>query len=608
MRTTFTFLLLLFILGKCFSQQNFLVNEGSLNSNEEFLSATQTTDKNYVAVGYTTVNSVDSNIHMVKVDRNGILLWTKTITGGGHDVAIGVISTTDGGFAISGTLHDKMALLKFDSLGNLLWNKQYDELKGSIGRSMVQTSDGYLMAGGITADGNFDSSIAYLIKTDASGNVLWSKKYFTASAYSIINDLKPTKDGNYVFLSENKKSNDSAWVVKIDPSGNVLWAKYFFDAVSKTSGYSILPTIDAGYLVSGTRTNLSNNGFLLKLTPAGAKIWSKTTNTDGSADIVFHSSVSGVEGGYATMGSATTPDSNFYYLLKADESGALQFTKTLKKASNDNKGTFFSAITSVSDGYLVAGSVRDASGFLDGNLLRLDLNYSSCKPSTGTYGTIIDYGTLNTGQTTPVSGSTVVTIDNVTISVTGVQTLVCTALPLNLISFNATLQKKSVLLQWTTAQEVNTAYFNVEKSQDGKMFTAFKQAAAAGNASGVSSYSITDAQPFAGESWYRLKMVDKDGQYVYSNAIAINNLLQKTITINPNPVANVLNLNVQSLTAGKATIVISDVNGKLLLQKAITVSSGSNIIPLAVDQLTKGMYILKFVQDNYTENLKWIKQ
>jgi hypothetical protein len=607
MRTTFTFLLL-FFLGNCFSQQNFLVNEGSLNSNEEFLSATQTTDKNYVAVGYTTINSTDSNMHLVKVDRNGILLWTKTISGGGHDVAIGVISTADGGFAISGTLHDKMALLKFDSSGNLLWNKQYDEFKGSIGRSIVQTSDGYIMAGGITPDGNFDSSIAYLIKTDESGNVQWSKKYFTASAYSIINYIKPTRDNNYVFLSENKRSNDSAWVVKIDPSGNILWARYFFDAANQTIGYSILPTLDGGYVVSGTRFHLTNNGFLLKLNASGTKVWSKTTNTDGIANVVFHSSVSGIDGGYATLGSVSTSDSNFYYLLKTDTSGALQFTKTLKKPSNDPQGTFYSAVTSVSDGYLAAGSVRDASGFLDGTLLKLDLNYISCKPSTGKYGTIVDYGTLRTGHNTPVSGSTVVTVDNVTISVTGSQTLVCTALPLNLISFDAALQNKSVLLQWKTAQEVNTAYFNVEKSQDGKMFSAFKQVAAAGNASGVSGYSITDVQPFAGESWYRLKMVDKDGQYVYSNAIAINNLLQKTIAINPNPVAGVLNLNVESLTAGNATILISDVNGKLLLQKTITVSSGSNLIPVAVDHLAKGMYILKFVQDNYVENLKWIKQ
>ncbi len=607
MRTTFTFLLL-FIVGNCFSQQNFLVNEGSLNSNEEFLSAAQTTDRNYVAVGYTTVNSTDSNMHLVKVDRNGILTWTKTITGGGHDVAIGVISTSDGGFAISGTLNKKMALLKFDASGTLLWNKQYDELNGSIGRSMVQTSDGYLIAGGITSDGNFVNSIAFLIKTDVSGNVQWSKKYFTSSAYSIINDIKPTIDGNFVFLSENKKSNDSAWIVKIDPSGNVLWAKYLFDAASQTQGYSILPTVDGGYVVSGTRFNVSNNGFVLKLNNNGARVWSKTTNGDATVNIVLHSSVSGVDGGYATLGSAITPDSNFYYLLKANETGGLQFTKTLKKASGDLYGTFYSAITSVSDGYLVAGSVRDASGFLDGTLLRLDLNYSSCKPSTGQYGTTIDYGTVSTGQTTPVSGSTVVTSDVVTITSTGVQTLVCTALPLNLISFDATLQKKSVLLQWKTAQEVNTAYFNVEKSQDGKVYNAFKQVSAAGNASGISSYSTTDDQPFAGKSWYRLKMVDKDGQYVYSNDIAINNLLQKTISINPNPVTSILNLNIQSLSAGNATIEISDINGKLLLQKTITVSSGSNLIPLTVDHLAKGMYILKFVQDSYTENLKWVKQ
>jgi hypothetical protein len=607
MKTTFTFLLS-FLVFNCFSQQNFSINEGSLNSNEEFLSATQTTDRNYVAAGYTTANSVDSSIYLVKVDRNGTLLWTKTLAGGGHDVAIGVVNTSDGGFAVSGTLNRKMALLKFDASGALSWNKQYDELSGSIGRGVVQTSDGYLIAGGISPDVNFVNSIAYLIKTDASGNVQWSKKYFAATPYSIINDIKPTSDGNLIFLSQNRNSQDTSWVVKINPSGDVLWSTYITDSVSHTYGYSILQNTEGGYVISGTRFNHTTNGFILKLHPAGSKDWSVTTNTDGVANVYLTSTITGPQGGYATLGSVSTNDSNFYYVLKASETGDVQFTRTIKKAVNDTRGTFFSAITSFEDGFLIVGSVRDQSGFLDGTLLRLDLNLHGCRPSTGHFGTLSNYGIVNSGNVSVVSGSTTVSTDAVSITSTGVQTLICTALPLNLLSFNATLQNKSVMLQWKTAQEVNTSYFSIEKSQNGKTFSGFKQVPAAGNTPGISTYSATDDQPLAGTSWYRLKMVDKDGQFAYSDAVEINNLLQRTISINPNPVASVLNLNVASLAAGNATIQISDINGKLLFQKSISVSSGSNVIPLAVDRLVKGMYVLKFVQDSYTENLKWVKQ
>ena len=100
MRATITCLLLFFaIFG--FSQQNFLINEGTSGSNEEFYHAAQTKDGNFVSIGYTDVNDPNYDMLIFKVDLNGIRLWTKTISGGGYDEAFGIVATDDGGFALS---------------------------------------------------------------------------------------------------------------------------------------------------------------------------------------------------------------------------------------------------------------------------------------------------------------------------------------------------------------------------------------------------------------------------------------------------------------------------------------------------------------------------
>ena len=283
-------------------------------------------------------------------------------------------------------------------------------------------------------------------------------------------------------------------------------------------------------------------------------------------------------------------------------------TKTVKKASNDFFGTYYSVINTKEGGYLVCGSVRDASGFLDGALLKFDVNFSNCRPSSGVYGNIVDYGTMATASLTVVAGAAVTTTGATSISATTNYALICTALPLNLISFTAFPQNNEVRLQWKTAQEINTAYFDVEKSRDGKGFTAFKQVSAAGNSSNVITYNQTDDQPLAGKSWYRLKMVDRDGEYAYSNAVAVNTVIQKNISVNPNPVHNMLNLYVQSTSAANASIQVLDMNGKLLLQKKTVVATGANRITFDVSRFAKGIYLIKLQQDNTIKKLKWVKE
>lgn len=607
MKTIFTCFFLV-CAAHTFSQDyNFKLNNGSTGSNEEFYSVAQIADGSFVAVGYTTVNAPNHGIFIVNINKSGNQLWTKTISSEGIDTGFSVTSTADGGFAVCGSLNNKMVILKFDNAAGLQWTKQYTESNGGVARKILQTSDkGYMIAGEVSD--NVQSAQSYLIKTDESGNAEWAKKYFVSSSFSMIKELKPTSDGNFIFLANNSGANDTACIVKINTGGDVLWANYFGDAGNRTVGAAILQTNDGGYVIAGSRYKARSNGFALKLNSAGVKLWSQTTDADGAANIKFNTTVVGHDGGYAILGSGSTKDSNFYYAINIESTGTLQWSKTNRKADNDKLGSFYNVINSKDGGYAVVGSVLDNSGFLDGMMMKLDFNFATCRPDIGSYGSLKEYGTLTAAQPLVAAGEPVVSNVETGVSSTSVNHIVCSVLPLNLVYLNATLQKNSAELQWQTAQEINTSYFDVERSTNGRNFSAFKQVPATGNSNVKTNYYAFDNQPVAGKNWYRLKMVDKDGKYTYSYIVSVSNKLENSISINPNPVGNVLNLNVSNVNTSNAIIQITGMNGKLLMQANRVISNGFNSFPFDVSGFAKGIYIIKIIQDNNIQNLKWVKE
>ncbi|MBN8703175.1 MAG: T9SS type A sorting domain-containing protein [Bacteroidetes bacterium] len=108
-------------------------------------------------------------------------------------------------------------------------------------------------------------------------------------------------------------------------------------------------------------------------------------------------------------------------------------------------------------------------------------------------------------------------------------------LPIQLVSFNAEPENNThVNVWWETASEVNNEYFVVERSQDAKKFEPILWINAKGNSYTKINYSIVDSFPFQGVSYYRLKQIDFDGEYSYSNLVAVM-LKNESINIFPNP-------------------------------------------------------------------------
>jgi hypothetical protein len=136
-----------------------------------------------------------------------------------------------------------------------------------------------------------------------------------------------------------------------------------------------------------------------------------------------------------------------------------------------------------------------------------------------------------------------------------------TVLPIELLSFSASRENEGVRCNWITATEKNTDYFALESSRDGINFHEVYRTPAAGNSNTVQNYDYLDPNPGAGTRYYRLKNVDIDGQFDYSDLVSVDFSLSRAQQIYPNPTqewATVLT------DGGFDEIVVTDSQGQVV--------------------------------------------
>jgi hypothetical protein len=169
-------------------------------------------------------------------------------------------------------------------------------------------------------------------------------------------------------------------------------------------------------------------------------------------------------------------------------------------------------------------------------------------------------------------------------------------LPVQLINFGVTENRGKNLLQWTTAVESNSDYFSIERSSDGKNFTAIGTVKAAGFSSTDINYSFTDASPLTGINYYRLSQVDKDNSKNLSNTVAIINKSNESLNIATAQLSrsnNNMQVTVISAQNQKTSISLFDANGKLFLNETVQLQKGMNSIIKNTRALSSGIYYIK---------------
>ncbi len=274
----------------------------------------------YVLCGHSFSSDQDVSINrgledawLLKLNSSGTLIAQKTFGGSGTDIAYQVQPTPDGGYVfIGGTTSNDfdvsgnkgnadLWLVKLDSNLNLQFQKCLGGSDHEEGSSIQLTRDGGYIISGFSKsnDGDRDYSYghydAWIIRTDAYGNMLWQRSY-GGSNEDGARDVRQTADGGFIFVGYTLSTDgivgnlgglgeEDLWIVRLDSIGNVVWQKvvggskedyaFFIEESADNSGWII-----AGYSKSGDGLPAINKGqtdmWVLQIDNAGNVLWSKT--------------------------------------------------------------------------------------------------------------------------------------------------------------------------------------------------------------------------------------------------------------------------------------------------------------------------------------------
>jgi hypothetical protein len=156
-------------------------------------------------------------------------------------------------------------------------------------------------------------------------------------------------------------------------------------------------------------------------------------------------------------------------------------------------------------------------------------------------------------------------------------------LPVELSRFEAQLLAKGTRLSWTTAQEVNCAYFRIERSTDGRHFLSLGHIAGAGTTAQAQHYQYLDASARPALGYYRLAQVDVDGGTQYSAVRVVAAGEQAAAfhaQVYPNPLTAASTLQLATATAGPVTGTLHDALGRELLRFTLAATAGEQQLAL----------------------------
>ncbi|WEK37090.1 MAG: T9SS type A sorting domain-containing protein [Candidatus Pseudobacter hemicellulosilyticus] len=183
-------------------------------------------------------------------------------------------------------------------------------------------------------------------------------------------------------------------------------------------------------------------------------------------------------------------------------------------------------------------------------------------------------------------------------------------LPVTLRDFSARLVNDRVQLEWITAQEINNKQFTIERAGADRQFQPIGTVAGAGNSTTTKAYRFTDPSPLANLSYYRLVQTDLDGKeqrfdirYIVNRSGA-----SSLIAIAGNPFNTSLQAYISLDKPQQVTITLTDVNGKVLLNRQTRYAQGATALELPTARLPRGVYLLRAAGESLSEVHKVVKE
>ena len=418
----------------------------------------------------------------------------------------------------------------------------------------------------VTSTGTYNSSnrtVTFIINTNASNTITHTLKVkvntgsYQATVQHVNQVVETTSIPTGFAISS---SSQNKWVVVSNASHSSPYSLFIADAASAVTAR----------LVTTTAFPLTEKSLLT--------FWHSFNTEDGwDGGRIEISTNNGVT--YTDAGQYITSN-NYQNSVNVDGDG--------RKGFSGNSNGFIKTVVNLSS--FAGKSVRFRFVFTSDDFVGGEGWY------VDDINLISETGALNIGQFFDNNGTLVNTS-------AAYSTITNGTLPLTWGEFTATKQGNTSLLKWQTLQEINTAYFIIERSTDGENFTPLTKVAAAGNSTTTKTYQFTDNLPLNGNDYYRILQVDKDGKSSYSPIRTLAFLLKQVITITPNPAREKINVTING-NDKVLKIYLTDAVGKTVA----TFNMQGQYQQISLPNIASGVYYIKILGDGVSHTQKLVIQ
>jgi SdrD B-like domain/Secretion system C-terminal sorting domain len=457
-----------------------------------------------------------------------------------------------------------------------------------------------LNAAGSTAANNSDANVttgrtASITLAAGTTDLTWDMGIISTSRAAL---------GDYVWFDTNNNGIQDATergaagvTATLFNSSNVAIASTVTDA----NGFYMFNNLNPGQYTVGFTNLPVNTTFTTKnATGSTAANNSDVNIASGRTDVITLAAGTvrtdvdaGLISNFAAVGDFVWYDIDANGRQDAGEPGVPGVTVTLfdlngnrvASAVTDGRGRYF-----INNIPVPATGASFTIGFTD---LPINVVGYTIKNVPGAPATLNSNPNPATGVTDPFTllpGQIDLTIDAGVITSTG------GPLPVTITALSGVYTNGISKLNWATVSEQNFSHFEVEYSTTGNNFTFLGKVSGAGNSNSRIEYGFNHLQPVTGLNYYRLKMVDLDGRYTYSNVVALNVSI-KGLTISsvfPNPFIDKVNIAVAAASKEKVSIRLFDNAGKLVYNNETVTQLGNNNFTISnLGKLAAGTYIIQ---------------
>lgn len=336
----------------------------------------------FIAVGHTgSFGAGSSDIYVVVMDGDGSPVFTRTWGGSGVEQVGNAAIGPDGDVLIVGFTNSQGAggydafLIKMNASGEVLWERTYGGAGWDFARDILVLDDGGVLFTGETYSEEGGTARAWLCRTDMNGELLWSVTYGQPGADFEAHAITAGQGAGYAIAGSvtNADGDVDAWVAKVDGNGVEEWSGVY-GGTGVDRAHHIIRTLDGGYSVVGSTSSMSEytEGYHFKIGGAGGTpLWEWNWGQIDDQEIEQHLELA--TGEFLSIGYTRTSGGGGkdMFLLKSSPTGEFVFGRTFG-GTEDEHGF---SLSMLSDGILSAGYSRSyGTGGKDLYVVRSDLD------------------------------------------------------------------------------------------------------------------------------------------------------------------------------------------------------------------------------------------